>query len=207
MADDETLAFYDQNAEAVAEKQTSTAPHAHLLRFLGALHPGATVLDFGCGSGWAAAEMAERGFLVDAIDGSAGMVAEARRRTGLSVAHIPFDAFAAHLAYDGVFASFSLLHLRRSDAPRIVGKIWDALKPSGLLYVGVKACSEGTRERRDALGRFFTDYKRADLEEMLIGAGFKIVWTEDGSGVGTDGVRTEQAHILASKAQRAAPTP
>ena len=37
-----------------------------------ALPAGGDVLDFGCGSGWAAAHLRDAGFQVSAIDGSSG---------------------------------------------------------------------------------------------------------------------------------------
>jgi 2-polyprenyl-3-methyl-5-hydroxy-6-metoxy-1,4-benzoquinol methylase len=60
---------------------TSPGSRALLEGVLGALQPGAPVLDCSCGIGADAMALARRGFAVTASDGSAGMVAETRRRS------------------------------------------------------------------------------------------------------------------------------
>ena len=84
-ADIETLAFYDGEATAYAAYASDKAERDSLARFAALLEPGTSVLDFGCGSGWATHEFAGRGFRVSALDGSAGLAAEARRRYGVVV--------------------------------------------------------------------------------------------------------------------------
>lgn len=80
-----TLAWYDAHAAARAERYDALEPHA-LAQLLERWIPaGARVLEFGCGSGRDARALAARGALVTATDGSAAMLAEARRRSrGLS---------------------------------------------------------------------------------------------------------------------------
>ena len=79
-ADIGTLAFYDGEAAAYAIYSADKAERGWLERFAAKLEPGAPVLDFGCGSGWAADAFARQRFRVSALDGSAGLAAEARRR-------------------------------------------------------------------------------------------------------------------------------
>ena len=71
--DRETLAFYDGEAPTYAEYLSNT-PRVDLLdRLAAGLAQGAEVLDFGCGSAWAAARLRDQGFKVSATDGSAGL--------------------------------------------------------------------------------------------------------------------------------------
>lgn len=199
MADEQTLDFYNANAAAYAERRTNGRHSETLGRFLSALPSGAATLDLGCGAGWAAAEMARRGHTVTAVDGSAGMVEEARRRTGLDVKQMRFDELDAVDAFDGVFASFSLLHAPRADAPDLLNRVWRALKPGGVLFVGVKSRPDATGEHRDRLGRFYTHYERTDLETLLRSAGFALDWIGEGSGIGADGVATDHLYVLARR--------
>lgn len=80
-----TLAWYEAHAAARAERYDALEPQA-LAQLLERWIPaGARVLEFGCGSGRDARALAARGALVTATDGSAAMLAEARRRSrGLS---------------------------------------------------------------------------------------------------------------------------
>ncbi|MCI4663276.1 MAG: class I SAM-dependent methyltransferase [Neomegalonema sp.] len=198
-ADARTLDFYNANAPQVAAKQTQTAPHTTVDIFLAALPPGGSVLDLGCGAAWAAAEMAQRGFDVTAVDGAQGMVAEARRLTGLDVRLLRFDELEDIALYDGVFASFSLLHAPREEAPDLLARVRRALKPGGVLFVSVKTSAEGSVERRDRLGRFYADYAPSDLEALIVAAGMTVEWIGDGKGVDMDDVESRHVYLLARR--------
>ena len=60
-ADEETLRFYRENAQAYAEREI-TSRRVRLGRFLALLSPGAAILELGCGAGADTAEMLARGF-------------------------------------------------------------------------------------------------------------------------------------------------
>ena len=79
-ADRPTLDFYDAEAARYAAEVESLNDPAPLQRFMAELAPGGRVLDLGCGAGWASAMLAAAGFAVRAVDGSPGLVAEARAR-------------------------------------------------------------------------------------------------------------------------------
>ncbi|MGB3753018.1 MAG: class I SAM-dependent methyltransferase [Parerythrobacter sp.] len=59
------------------------------------MKPGAHVLELGCGGGVDTGHMVDAGFDVDATDGVAAMVHEARERTELPVREMRFDALGA----------------------------------------------------------------------------------------------------------------
>jgi SAM-dependent methyltransferase len=195
-ADPQTLAFYDGEAAVYAGYAADEAELGRLAEFAALLAPGAAVLDFGCGSGWAAAELTRRGFRVSALDGSAGLAAEARARYGIEVRVARFDAFDDVALYDGVWASFSLLHDSREAMPGHLARLYRALRPGGWLYLGLK---EGAGTRRDRLGRRYTYYTRPEIERLLRAAGFPEPETVITQGEGYDGSRTGLLHILARR--------
>lgn len=171
--DARTIAFYDAEPGRYATlvERHSLSPPSWLGTFADHLPAGGRVLDFGAGPGWAAAALAARGFAVEATDGSEGLAAEGRRRYGIEIRVEPFEALAAVAAFDGIWASFCLLHAPRGDLPDHMARLARALKPGGLLYVGLK---EGAGEARDPLGRHYTYVSEAELRALLAGAGLAL---------------------------------
>ncbi len=113
LSDDATLEFYARHA-AVYAASGDTEPGPQLLNFLAALQPGARILELGSGSGRDAAHMIARGFDVVPTDGSPELAREAERRLGRPVRLLQFEQLDERSAFDGVFASASLLHVPRS---------------------------------------------------------------------------------------------
>ena len=148
--DEETLQFYNGNAQAYARREI--AEHTRLSRFLALLPPGGSVLELGCGAGADSAEMLARGFGVRPTDGSPEMASEASRRLGRPVATLLFDDLDEVEAYDGVWANACLLHVPRSELGQVLKRIWRALKPASHFYASFKA---GAADGRDALNRYY----------------------------------------------------
>jgi len=192
-ADPATIAFYDADAAAYAAWSAREAPRAPLRRFIAAMPAGGSALDLGCGAGWAAAEMAAAGLRVQALDASPGLVAQARAR-GVDARLGRFEDLSHIAAHDGVWASFSLLHAPRADLPALIARVARALKPGGLLYLGMK---EGAGERRDSLGRRYAYVSEEDLREMLAAAGLARVEIERETMRGRDGAPETGLHAFA----------
>ncbi len=195
-ADTGTLAFYDTEAAAYATYSSDKAERKWLARFAERLEPGASVLDFGCGSGWAADVFTGQDFRVSALDGSAGLAAEARRRYGVVVRVARFEALDDEALYGGVWASFCLLHDTREAMPGHLARLHRALEPGGWLYLGLK---EGAGESRDRLGRRYTYFGEAEIGGLLAGAGFPEVEITVEQAAGYDGVKAGMMHILARR--------
>jgi SAM-dependent methyltransferase len=95
--------------------------------------PCRRVLDVGCGAGAFAARLAQRNEQVDALDRSAEMIEEARRRTPDNVNCVLADVLADSLPgkdYDAIFSISALHHMPLQDALPVLAA---ALRPGGVL--------------------------------------------------------------------------
>ncbi|SIO32948.1 class I SAM-dependent DNA methyltransferase [Vannielia litorea] len=180
---DETLAIYDREVQAYADRTARMPEWPDLLAFAERLPPGGQVLDLGCGPGFYAKGLIEMGFSVDAVDGSAAMVAHARAQ-GVEARQARFSEITGEAVYDGVWANFSLLHATRRAFTDHLGRILRALTPGGWLHLGMKL---GEGEGPDSLGRFYTYYSEAELEARLAEAGFRVTARRHSQGKGLSG--------------------
>ncbi len=182
--DDETLGVYGARARAYADMTADLEGDRHLAAFVAALPPGARVLDLGCGPGHAAGRMAAAGLCVDAVDAVPEMVAMAAALPGVTAWRATFDDIDGCGLYDGIWANFSLLHAPRPALPRHLKALARALKPGGLLHIGMKT---GSGEGRDDLGRFYAYYTEDELRALLADAGFTALNSHTGASRGLDG--------------------
>ena len=109
MSDPATIAYYEANAPRYT-LSFGQAPSRHLDRFLDRLAPGARVLELGCGGGRDSARIRERGFDLDATDGTAAMVRKANERFDVGARVMTFEELDAQSEYDAVWAHACLLH-------------------------------------------------------------------------------------------------
>ncbi|HEV2150324.1 MAG TPA: class I SAM-dependent methyltransferase [Longimicrobiaceae bacterium] len=98
---------------------------------------GRRVLDVGCGEGWLARALAEHGFAVTGIDGSAELVERARAAGGGDFRTLRYDEVEADPArlggpYDTVVCNFALLG--ETVAP-LLRALATALAPDGRLLI------------------------------------------------------------------------
>lgn len=184
MSDAETLRVYADRARDYLGVTASARPDAHLRAFLDALPPGARILDLGCGPATASAHMRAEGHDPDPVDASPAMVALANEVHDIGARLVTFEQIDEVAAYDAVWANFSLLHARRADLPGHLAALHRALRPGGLLHIGMKT---GTGETRDGLGRFYTYLTVPELHRLLSAAGFTLRDTDEGTAPGLAG--------------------
>ena len=118
----------------------------------------------------------DKGFLVTAIDGSEAMCKKAESYTGLNVRQMDFLELNDREIYSGIWASASLLHLKKKDLTRMFAKLRKALTKDGILYVSFrKGTFEGMRN-----GRYYTDLTEGELFNLVntVG-GMKIVQAKE----------------------------
>ena len=186
-ADPATIAYYEANAPYY-RLSSGQAPSRHLDAFLDRLNAGARLLELGCGAGRDSARIIERGFDLDATDGTPAMARKANERFGIGARVMRFDQLAANEAYDAVWAHACLLHVARADLPQILAAIRAALRPGGWHFANYKL---GDGEGRDPLGRLTNLPDEAWLEQVYRDAGFEIAASERYPGKGADGVQRD----------------
>ena len=86
-----TLDYYNKNAKKFITGTISIDFGIVQNRFLDKLHPGAEILDYGCGSGRDTKYFLEQGCKVTAIDGSQELCKLASEYTGIPVKHMLFQ--------------------------------------------------------------------------------------------------------------------
>lgn len=193
MADDTTIGVYNLRAADYAAITKTEGPGRILRGFIGSLPKGGLVLDLGCGPGTDAKQMMTAGLRVEGIDASPAMV-ELALGQGVNARLAEFSDLDAQARYDGIWASFSLLHAPRADMPTHLAAIKRALKPGGRLQLGVKT---GTGSNRDSIGRIYTYYMPDELCTLIRAAGLSVREIHEGRDIGLDGKPADWVSVAA----------
>lgn len=182
-ADPATIAYYQANAPHYT-LSFGQAPSRYLDAFLDRLTPGAKILELGCGAGRDSARIFERGFALDATDGTLAMVRKANERFNVGARLMCFDELDAAAEYDAVWAHACLIHIARTELPAILDAILTALRAGGWHFANYKL---GGGEGRDLLGRLHNFPDAGWLKDLYEKAGFEVVDLTIYAGEGADG--------------------
>lgn len=140
--------------------------------------------------------MIDAGFLVDPTDGSRELASLASNFLGQTVRVMHFDELSAQSAYDGIYASASLLHVPRADLPSVLNKIREALVPKGILWASFKS---GSREGFDSFGRYYNYLGAEELKTIFAATGrWGQVSMEEWQGSGFDKQPTRWIAVTAT---------
>ncbi len=128
------------------------------------LEPGAEVLDFCCGPGRHALELARRGYRVTAVDRTASYLEFGRRRAeaeGLSVEFVQGDvrAFGLEQGFDAavsLYTSFGYFE-DPADDQRVLRNLHRALRPGGKLMMDLSG--------KEVLARHFQERNWSELDD------------------------------------------
>jgi 2-polyprenyl-3-methyl-5-hydroxy-6-metoxy-1,4-benzoquinol methylase len=162
---DRTLDYYNENADAFVAGTVGVDFRKNQNRFLCKLNPGDYILDFGCGSGRDTKYFLDKGYKVDATDGSSELCRLASEYTGIQVKQMLFQELDAHEKYNGIWACSSILHLPKEELKIVLKKMILALKKNGVIYTSFKYGEfEGERN-----GRYFTDFTINTFTEFMQG--------------------------------------
>ena len=160
----ETIEYYEKNAQDFAGSTADIEFSELQDAFLSELDDGASILDFGCGSGRDSLYFMKKGYKVTALDGSAKLCRIAREKTGIPVIQMDFNAFDEQDRYDGIWACASILHLPKSELKEVLIHMERALHSDGIIYTSFKYGDfSGMRN-----GRFFTDFTEESFREFIV---------------------------------------
>ena len=158
-----TLEYYNENARAFSDQTQNVDFTETQERFLTLMPPQGKILDFGCGSGRDTKFFLERGYRVDAVDGSEELCRLASDYTGIPVRQMLFQDLDAAEQYDGIWACSSILHLKKEELRAVIMKMITALKSDGYIYTSFKyGTFEGYRKQR-----YFTDFTEETIADLI----------------------------------------
>ncbi len=160
---DDTIDYYNNHAEEFYNGTVNVEFTSMQDKFLEKIEVGSYILDFGCGSGRDTKYFLEKGYEVDAIDGSEALCKLASEFTGIKVKNMFFQNLSEVCKYDGIWACSSILHLPANELLDVLRRMTVALKPHGIIYTSFKyGTFSGERN-----GRFFTDMTENTFAEIL----------------------------------------
>ena len=163
VVENRTLTYYMNNAQSFADG-TATVDLGELQdRFIRLLPVGGQMLDFGCGSGRNTKYFLEKGFRVEATDGSERLCEIASKFTGITVRQMLFSDLDEHEKHDGIWACASILHLPKDELKSTIRKMTRAVKNRGYIYTSFKYGNfEGYRNER-----YFTDFTEESFQALI----------------------------------------
>ena len=123
-----TINYYNKYTKSFIQTTRSVDFTNIQNKFLSYLPSGASILDFGCGSGRDTKYFIKRNYNVTAIDGSEEICKEASKYTGIKVKQMLFEELNDQNIYDGIWACASILHLSKNDLFLVFHKMNKALK-------------------------------------------------------------------------------
>jgi ubiquinone/menaquinone biosynthesis C-methylase UbiE len=182
-----TIQTYNQHAAQFVTHFERKLDTTELDKFLRNVPKGGYILDAGCGSARDAAYFISKGYTVLGIDLSEGLLAEAKKihpevitqQMSLTEITLPNEVF------DGVWCKAALLHLDRTDIPKVLNSFYRILKPSGTLFIQTKEGEgEGTQPVPfdETMTRMFTFFSIEEMTELLKQTGFKLLESYDFNG-------------------------
>lgn len=191
-----TVASYEADAAAYVAGQSPVSDDLAVTieGFAGLLENGARVLEIGSGSGRDALLLEERGLSVRRTDITPGFVRMLRAAGHDATVLDPLvddltdpghAGSSAGGQYDGVWASASLLHVRREDLPTVLRNLAAVTRAGGVLHLAMK---EGDGARFSVHGnisgpRHFTFWREPGLRTVLADAGWDVRSLVRGTGL------------------------
>jgi len=163
------------------------------------------ILDIGCGPGFPIGKfLAKRKHKITGIDISKEMVRYAKKfvKKGKFVVSDIRTIKLPENRYNGIVASFSLVHMPKKDVKKSLKKIYNLLKVGGILFLSV------VKDEGEKVMTWFgkttkcTYFKEKEIKSILQDIGFKIIHLEKYSLIRRDKKPQIQIFIFAKRVKR-----
>jgi len=149
--------------------------------FIRRLPAGSRILDCGCGPGMDAERFFQLGYQVTAIDLSERFVRLTKKRVPAATVQkmdMRFLEFAP-ASFDGLWASFSLLHIRGRDTEKTLLGFKTVLRPGGLLFAAVHRGPKTQWVKTTISGMerdtYVQEWTQSEIEDVVCSSGFTIL--------------------------------
>jgi len=176
-----TVDLYDKTAEEYAKQAVINAnlTQKEIEYFIKFLPSRGLILDAGCGSGRDSKYFLDHGMNVIGIDLSDKLLKIAQKYSprGLFVKQDLRNIDFQVEYFDGIWACASLVHLKRDECEISLRKMWQILKPGGIIFVHQKAGKGETYKELPSMSgvkRFYNFYSKNQVREDVEQAGFQI---------------------------------
>lgn len=160
----ETICYYDNNAEKYYQNTIGANVNEVMKRFLTYLPEGGTIVDAGCGSGRDVKAFRDMGYIATGIDASSELVNLARQRLGINVTLADMSRWIADVPADGIWCCASLMHLSDERIKDFLINTKYNLKPGGSLFISVKT---GVETGIDYEGRYIRNFTEEELRTFI----------------------------------------
>ena len=140
---------------------------------------GKKILDVGCGNGKDCKYISEKGYEINGIDLSKGMLAIAKEKVPdvrfeiMDIANITYP----ENSYDGIISNCSLFHIPSEELPRTLESFVRVLKPNGkLLLILQEGLGETMIEEpyRPGVNIYMNYFSIEAISNLLLKCGFEV---------------------------------
>jgi len=137
---------YDKIARKYCEDRNLFENWSEINDFVKELPKNAIVLDIGCGAGVPVLKtMVEKGYTIKGIDFSKSMLELAKKNVPKADL-VHGDVLKVELedeSFDGIISTYAVIHIHKSHHPALYQKIYNWLKPGGVMLVSTSRDENG----------------------------------------------------------------
>ena len=195
-SDKQTIEFYNTNAQKYSSYSYEHEKGELYQKFLNYIPEKGSILDAGCGAGWDTKFFLKNGYTVTALDASVKLLEVIETHKNLEKIESDFLNFKSKKFFDGIWASFSLQHLPKSNFKPALKLLKNSLSETGFFYIGIH---EGNKEIRDTLGRYYSYYGESEISGIIQSLNLKIFSLDKLESKSFDGKKINTMHLLIKK--------